>query len=598
MRRWLAAAAAVIAATGGGLTLFTGSSCACRGIDVALAPVVTDTTSPGSFASGDVLSVSNGSWTSAPVGFAYQWFRCDSNGQNCSFINGATSQTYTMGSGDVGSWFSARVTATNQQGQATSADAAPVGSAGGPTVNWFVAQSAAGAGNGSSCANAAAVSTLSTATHWTAGNVIGLCGTITQSITAQASGSSGSPIEVYWEPNAKISVTSCGGTGCVNIASKSWIILDGGSNGLIEATSEGSGLGTATSIGVYARSGTSHDEIRNLTISDMYVHSSTTDTSGGSNYAVWFDGTNDLFHDNTIHDAMAGFVGEASNSSNQIYNNTISDINWGVFLSGPSANSPNAVTNDQIYSNDISNLAGWDTTTDAFHHDGVIIAGNNNLGTGISHIDIYNNYIHGTSSSPTCSGGNSCATAFIFDNDADTQRVFNNLLVPSSGGSAGDSWIFMWSAGGTGVDTGTELYNNTVVGIGGDVCLWERGDASVKMENNVLSACGTDMEYSTGTTFTTLDFNTYQASSLTSRWQIGASFFSSLSAWRTACSCDASGQATTGSLGFNASFVPQAGSVLLGAATNLTSLGITALNSDKAGVARPSSAAWDAGAYQ
>src|SRR5205807_10323893 len=42
----------------------------------------------------------------------------------------------------------------------------------------------------------------------------------------------------------------------------------------------------------------------------------------------------------------------------------------------------------------------------------------------------------------------------------------------------------------------------------------------------------------------------------------------------------------------------QSGSVAIGAGVNLTSLGITSLNSDKAGLLRLTSGPWDAGAYR
>ena len=42
----------------------------------------------------------------------------------------------------------------------------------------------------------------------------------------------------------------------------------------------------------------------------------------------------------------------------------------------------------------------------------------------------------------------------------------------------------------------------------------------------------------------------------------------------------------------------QAGSPAIGAGVNLTSLGITGLDTDAAGVARPATGAWDIGAYQ
>jgi hypothetical protein len=47
-----------------------------------------------------------------------------------------------------------------------------------------------------------------------------------------------------------------------------------------------------------------------------------------------------------------------------------------------------------------------------------------------------------------------------------------------------------------------------------------------------------------------------------------------------------------------ATFHLNSGSPAIGTGVNLTSLGITALNSDASGVARPAVAAWDIGAIQ
>ncbi|MGZ6687753.1 MAG: PIG-L family deacetylase [Solirubrobacteraceae bacterium] len=79
----------------------------------------------GSTVSGQVLSVSNGTWTGSPApGFSYQWQRCDSAGANCVAIGGATSQTYTLVAADVGHTMRAVVTGSNSAGSSAATSAA------------------------------------------------------------------------------------------------------------------------------------------------------------------------------------------------------------------------------------------------------------------------------------------------------------------------------------------------------------------------------------------------------------------------------------------------------------------------------------------
>jgi hypothetical protein len=71
------------------------------------------------------LTVSNGTWTgTAPITFRYQWLRCNSSGNGCSDIGGATERTYLVRAADVNRTIRARVTATNSDGS-TSATSAP-----------------------------------------------------------------------------------------------------------------------------------------------------------------------------------------------------------------------------------------------------------------------------------------------------------------------------------------------------------------------------------------------------------------------------------------------------------------------------------------
>jgi hypothetical protein len=82
----------------------------------------------GSAQQGDSLSVSKGTWSNVPTGFAYTWADCDSLGNNCAPITGATSSSYTLQPSDVGSIIVASVIASNAGGQssASSAGAGPV----------------------------------------------------------------------------------------------------------------------------------------------------------------------------------------------------------------------------------------------------------------------------------------------------------------------------------------------------------------------------------------------------------------------------------------------------------------------------------------
>jgi acid phosphatase type 7 len=73
---------------------------------------------------GETLSGSQGTWTGTqPISYAYQWRRCDSTGANCTDIFGATAQTYTLGSADVGSTVRLAVTASNSVSSTTAASA-------------------------------------------------------------------------------------------------------------------------------------------------------------------------------------------------------------------------------------------------------------------------------------------------------------------------------------------------------------------------------------------------------------------------------------------------------------------------------------------
>jgi RHS repeat-associated protein len=69
---------------------------------------------------GKKLSVSTGTWSGTlPLTYAYQWQSCNSFGEGCISIAGATSSTYRLTSSDLGGTLDVLVTATNAQGEAS-----------------------------------------------------------------------------------------------------------------------------------------------------------------------------------------------------------------------------------------------------------------------------------------------------------------------------------------------------------------------------------------------------------------------------------------------------------------------------------------------
>ena len=87
----------------------------------------TNTAAPavsGTAQQGRTLSTTTGSWSNSPASYTYAWDNCDTSGNSCVPIGGATSSTYTLGSGDVGHTMRSVVKAANSAGTGTSQSSA------------------------------------------------------------------------------------------------------------------------------------------------------------------------------------------------------------------------------------------------------------------------------------------------------------------------------------------------------------------------------------------------------------------------------------------------------------------------------------------
>jgi hypothetical protein len=71
------------------------------------------------------LTASPGAWTPADATPTYDWLRCDTSGAACDGITGACGRKYTVRQADEGHTLRVRLTATESNGKAASADSEP-----------------------------------------------------------------------------------------------------------------------------------------------------------------------------------------------------------------------------------------------------------------------------------------------------------------------------------------------------------------------------------------------------------------------------------------------------------------------------------------
>jgi len=456
----------------------------------------------------------------------------------------------------------------------------------GLAANFYVSQS----GGSVSCGADGTQSTQSVAWFNTAGNwanpkvsgmigpgdTVNLCGTFSvpynsNYLNIQGSGSSGNPITIRWESNAEL--TSPAAQNFILTDGNSYLVFDGnGTNPSMTNTADGTDLTYQLNTGGISGSSCNYCEIKNLTMTNLFVHDPANDNSGGNqqlSVGVYLNGSNWSVHGCTFDQMSAGVMSpitSSGNTNNSVYNNTFNHFNWGVYYN-PSGTSI-STSNFSVYNNTFGNMAVWDSSADWYHHDGIFVVYTNGSGS-ITNTQIYNNIFNGTMSNCT---PNSCATAWIYTNTSiNGMYIFNNIAV-----NAGGSYIF---EGGISGDQNYYIYNNTLDAGGGSTLNYSSVNGFV-VENNIFMNLDSSPTYFNGLSNYTFDYNAYE------NYNSGETHSLDL---------------TAAQLNLNSSYQPQSGSSVIGKGLNLTStaasLGITSLDSDYAGNPRPSSAAWDIGAY-
>jgi len=491
--------------------------------------------------------------------------------------------------------------------------------------NVYISQS--GTGSGTNCSDTRSASWFNNEGNWGSGSTqigpgttVHLCGTFTGSagateLTFQGSGSSGNIITLRFEPGVLLTAPYWSATGAINTNGATWITVDGGTNGTIENTLNGSSGGSCIAGScAYQQSSrlvyisgcaVCNVEVRNLTLIDVYVHSSANDDGGKFTDGIYFSGSahNNITIDyNTIHDSWLCLDGNGSNitvNNNELYNCA------GGFWWATTAPSSGL----HIHDNYFHDPQKWVTNDDTFHLEAINLFPDT-APANASGVIIYNNLFSG--------GASCCNTAHLYLEGAFTSpQIFNNIFDNTGNYHMPGLWL---ANEGTFPFTNPLVANNTFLGgdetFGGNIDFQAYGVTGITFENNVVTGGNTLVliapDGSSQSTITSLNNNAYE--NIVTDGGSGAAFYlgsigyTTLAAWQAATGNESKSFFDTISiLNLNPNGTLQSGSPAIALGLNLTGLGITALDSDKPatvgvggsddGSLRPPSGPWDSGAY-
>jgi len=501
----------------------------------------------------------------------------------------------------------------------------------GSASDIYLAQNASGANTGADCADAHAYTFFNSSANWGGGasqigpgTTVHLCGTFSgspgqQLLVFQGSGASGNPITLHFENGAVMSAPYWSAQGAINTNGNTWLTIDGGTNGKIQNTSNGTSGATCLNGPCSTRQdsrfvfisgcSTCNIEVTNLSLINIYVHTPNVgDTMPGDNgvEGVFFSGNHSNINVNNVvcHDAVICIDGWGNNIS--LSNNELYNCNRCIVF-GSNVPTSNFAVHDS-YIHDFSN---WDDPSTAFHHDGIHLFPNSGNGN-MSGVALYNNQF--------ANPGKGYNTAFMYlEGSFSAPKIFNNACILTSS-QANPCIMAGYDGGASSTISGAIVANNTCFGgntSNGYCYTLGPGYSNVTFANNVGTQGGSLLAFTGSSTPTMIDHNMYENicadSGACNMFGYHGSDYTSFPSWKTALPAS-SGQETNSVFNTMSNLKIstsdgqlQSGSPGIGAGANLSNLGIAALNSGKpltvgvhataTGTQRPSSGAWDIGAY-
>ncbi len=445
-----------------------------------------------------------GSARRAVVHFA--WSECNDRGRECHLIADATRARFRPQASELGETLKVRVRVAVHGRVAgprrVTLVTEPTAIVQGRT-SIYISEAGSGSDAGTSCGNAKPAAVFNGGAAWGSGagqigpgTTVDLCGQIAAPLVFQGSGTSLAPVMLYFEPGASVSAPFCAGrgTGCLDTNGQSFLLIDGGSNGSILSTANGTGLANQNGnvVGLWAE-GCNGCTIENLNISDMYVHTSATDTAADTDDGMFVSGSDLTIADNTLHDDDAAINGvwDTTDQNIAIFGNDIYNIN-GAFNSVVNNESGGSIGPILFYDNTVGNYGNWDTTDDAYHHDGIHCwTSDGGAGAHYNGFYIYDNQFGGTTDLAGSPYGDEMTAQIFLEGSPDGTPcsdnssnfyIFNNVLTENA---------FMYN-GLIGASSGTVyMYNNTLLGTDTQDGTCAVLNTEVSFENNIVTGCGT-----------------------------------------------------------------------------------------------------------
>jgi hypothetical protein len=441
---------------------------------------------------------------------------------------------------------------------------------------FYVSQSSSRTTGGASCSDALSVAWFNNTSSWgTASSQIGpgttvyLCGMFSGSaggdlLTVRGSGSAGSPITIKFLSGTVLTAPYWAGYGAIHMDNLSHVVVDGGTNGVIQNTANGTGRAyRQSSIAVHARNCTGCT-VQNLTIQNLYVRTSISDLAPTASVnCVYFVASNNFTINKIIcHDATWALAGEGNNF-------TLAYSDFYHVDHGLASGAAGTVSNYRIYNNHFHDFANWDSgSANKYHHDGIHMWGQN--GGRFVGGAIYNNTFDGDF------GVNITAHIYLQDSVSGV-AVYNNVFVTPTTRTINSVWLQAASTSlPGGPASGNSVYNNSINAGGrrAGAPLVANNQFLFTAVNNILAGGLSDISVQGGGSRSVTGINNNIYRDLFAEFGDRNTFgfrglgYYLLSQWQAACRCDSASKLITSAQTTAFSIATETATTVAG--TNLT----------------------------
>ena len=481
----------------------------------------------------------------------------------------------------------------------------------------YIAQNAAGGNTGADCADAHAVTYFNSSLNWGwvgqigPGTTVHLCGAFNAPAGARdylvfhGSGASGNVITLLFERGAVLTAPYWSG-GVIDVNANSYVVVDGGANGTIQATANGTNLANQQDGGgcVISHTGrtATNVTVQNLTCANLYIDAALSDNGGEETYGLdLWNISNLVEQNNTLHDMKwairVSYLDGNSFSNLTVADNNIYNMDHGVFVGDSNSSDVGAVMSGfYIYGNTVGSMANWDNALNNNHHDWFHLSAMRGA-SQFTNFYLYNNFGSGDI------GAYANAGFFSAPDTTSSETglyVFNNVFVNTSTNHC-------WANGPVGLSVVglSTVVNNTFVSHA-TACkdnglIYETGSTGITFKNNILQNTPNASMYVTpGTKISASNYNDFYQ---TGAWFYLGTWYSGLTNWQAKgfdLNSTAGSPQLTGTYHLNGSSSAawQKGTSLYSMCNGQPNPGLGALCLDNAGLARPSTGSWDIGAYE